>query len=321
MEKVNNRIKFFHKSSGNRRKIVRTIWLTIIATVMSVFFLAGCEKKEETEAMVSQTDEINVSACDEMPSAVEEDKISEEIHADSNEEKLAVEENSLLDEEILAIEEASLEIQSQLQAALTQEDMNVLSGQDYQLWDDELNSLWSRFCDNASDDFKTTVLDEQRTWIEDKEDKVELAGAEYEEGSIRSLIKNKTASDITRIRCYELAGYLAEVTGQKFGLEVPRPKVLEFADRYGTDTIYSKLTMEDAEGNNYTATIGIYRLTTFEGKAVMQNDDVYEFEDEIFGVKGIIRILDDCSRATFEITESEWNLVNAGDVFEFPERR
>ena len=53
----------------------------------------------------------------------------------------------------------------------------------------------------------------------------------------------------------------------------------------------------------------------------MQNDGTYEFEDNVLGVKGIIRVLDDSSGATFEITESDWALVNAGDVFEFSERR
>lgn len=139
---------------------------------------------------------------------------------------------------------------------------------------------------------------------------------------MRPLIENTTASRLTRIRCYELAGYLANATGQKFDLEVPESVVFDFIDWRGTtDTVYSELTMWETEGSSYTAVILLYQLTTFEGKAVMQNDYAYEFEDETSGVKGIIRVLDGNSWATFEIIESDSSLVNTGDVFEFPERR
>lgn len=93
---------------------------------MSVSFLAGCAKKEENASMVSQIDETN------------------------NKEEIPEESYMNLNEEILAVEESSLEIQKQLQAASTQAEMNMISGQYCQLWDAELNSLWSRLNDNAA---------------------------------------------------------------------------------------------------------------------------------------------------------------------------
>ena len=281
-------------------------FMLTVAIIISC--LAGCVEKEEIKSTVFQADEIDIHEGDEIAPATENETISEENHTNLN-------------AEILAIEEASLEIQDQLQSSSTQTDMNIISGQAYQLWDDELNSLWQRFSDSASENLKSTVLEEQRNWIKYKETEVKLAGAQYEGGSIQQLIENTKATELTRIRCYEVTEYLAQATGQNFDLEVPRIEELDFVDRQGTDDIYSELNIEETDRNNYTVTIGIYRLVTFEGKAIMQNDGTYEFEDNVLGVKGIIRVLDDSSGATFEITESDWALVNAGDVFEFPERR
>lgn len=290
----------------------------MLMLMMTVFLFTGCVAKEEAESLVSQNDEINVTEnvekettgteVGETKTTTENEKISEESPAD-------------LTEEILAVEEASLELQNQLQMASTQMDMNVASGQIYQLWDDELNSLWARFNEAASEECKATVLAAQRNWIKEKEDKIKFARVQYEDGSMQAFIENTTASELTRIRCYELAGYLAEATGQDFELEVPKQEVLDFVDRQGTADIYSELIMERTAGNNCTATILLYRLTTLDGNAIMQNDDVYEFEDETLGIKGIIRVLDGGSWATFEITETEWSLVNVGDVFEFQERK
>ncbi|MGN0341888.1 MAG: lysozyme inhibitor LprI family protein [Roseburia sp.] len=287
----------------------------LMTAVLSIAFVIGCGKNEETGVTDSKIDEINVAEMDEIaPNSSEEqtsgDSLeSEEIFADLN-------------EEMSAIEAESLEIQNELQDATTQSDMNILSAQDYQLWDDELNSLWSRFMEVASEDFKATVQDEQKNWIKEKEEKIELAGAQFEGGSMQPFIENTKASELTRIRCYEIAGYLAEATGQSLDLEVPTLLVLDFVDRQGTmDTVYSELTVEEAEENRYPTTISIYRLTTFDGNSVLQSDGVYEFEDETLGVRGIIRVIDGGSGAIFEITESDWDLVNVGDVFEFPEVR
>ena len=108
--------------------------------------------------------------------------------------------------------------------------MNLIGGQECQLWNDELNSLWKRFNDSASENLKSTVLEEQRNWIKYRETEVKLAGVEHEGGTIQQQIENTKATELTRIRCYEVAEYLAQATGQNFDLEVPRIEELDFMD-------------------------------------------------------------------------------------------
>lgn len=287
--------------------------------------VAGCAKEDEADVIKEESREDLAGEMDADLTKEENDDLTEGIDDHLIEEvkdDLTEKTGADLEKEILAIEAEALTIQNKLQEAATQTDMNLISEEDYLLWDDELNSLWSRFSEAAPEDFKAVILEEQRAWIKNKEKEIEFAGSECEGGSIQPLIRNTKASELTRIRCYEMAGYLAEVTGQSFDLVIPEQAALDFVDRQGTtDTVYSELILEKPEGNDYSATIELYRLTTLEGKAVMQNDNVYEFQDEAFGVKGMIRVLDGGAWATFEITESDGNIVNAGDVFEFPERR
>lgn len=96
---------------------------------------------------------------------------------------------------------------------------------------------------------------------------------------------------------------------------------LEFVDRQGTSDVFSDLTIQQTDGINYLVSIGIFRLTNFKGKAVMQDALTYEFEDENLRVKGTIRLLNNSTKAIFEVTESDWEYVKAGDVFQFPKRK
>ena len=52
--------------------------------------------------------------------------------------------------------------------------MNQLTAQWYWLWDDELNSLWSRLSEELDAETKAKVLDEQRAWIKRKEENVKV---------------------------------------------------------------------------------------------------------------------------------------------------
>lgn len=102
--------------------------------------------------------------------------------------------------------------------------------------------------------------------------------------------------------------------------DLSEAKQIEFVDRQGTPDIYSELTLDQVEGEDFLASIGLYRLTTFDGKAVRIDDNLFEFEDDTVDVKGLIRITDDGEGATFEVTESTWNYVHEGDIFYFLER-
>ena len=87
---------------------------------------------------------------------------------------------------------------------LTQLKMNEKSQELYELWDGALNDLWSKVKKNSSEEEFSKLLDEQRTWIAQKEKSVEKAGEEFKGGSLYALIVNMEAAEITEERVYEL---------------------------------------------------------------------------------------------------------------------
>ena len=89
-----------------------------------------------------------------------------------------------------------------------------------------------------------------------------------------------------------------------------------YVDRQGTDTVYSSLTLTpDRDG--YFVEMGIYRLTTFYGTA-KEADGVLYYTDNDLAVQGII--LREKGGAVFEVTESDWEPVQKGERWAFPER-
>ncbi len=94
--------------------------------------------------------------------------------------------------------------------ALNQIEMNDISRQIYEAWDNSLNYIWSLIKENLSEEEYEKLLNEQRSWIEEKEQKVKEAGAECEGGSMQPLLENGKAAELTRERAYELVEYLSE---------------------------------------------------------------------------------------------------------------
>lgn len=90
-----------------------------------------------------------------------------------------------------------------------------------------------------------------------------------------------------------------------------------YVDRQGTSEIYSNLNLTYLEDESYQATIGLYRLTELEGVAKVDGETL-SFKDDGMQVKGIISIQD--NKAVLTITESDFEYINPGDVFEFPEK-
>ena len=114
-----------------------------------------------------------------------------------------------IDTELSQVEEKEQELDAKLQAGdLTQMDMNQTSYEIYKLWDDELNSIWARLKTTLPEDEMAKLTTQQKQWISDKEKAVKEAGAECEGGSIQPCIENDKASELTKKRVYELAGYL-----------------------------------------------------------------------------------------------------------------
>ncbi len=87
---------------------------------------------------------------------------------------------------------------------LTQAEMNEKSEELYALWDSALNTLWSELKANLSEKDFQKLLDEQRTWIDEKEAAVKKAGDEVDGGTAYPLVVNMTAATITEERVYEL---------------------------------------------------------------------------------------------------------------------
>lgn len=131
---------------------------------------------------------------------------------------LPTEENNgeSIQDEIARIEQQSREHNDIDSSNMSQMDMNIHSAQWYQLWDDELNSLWSRLSDELDAETKAKVLEEQRAWIKTKEVNVKAAGEEALGGSLQPLLESDMAARMTRARVYVLAGYLADVRNEEF---------------------------------------------------------------------------------------------------------
>ena len=92
--------------------------------------------------------------------------------------------------------------------AMSQYDMNVKSQELYELWDDALNYLWGEIRNVLPAAEFEKLLDEQLTWIEDKEKAVEEAGKEVEGGSMYPLVVNSVAAEITEERVYDFVELL-----------------------------------------------------------------------------------------------------------------
>ncbi len=109
--------------------------------------------------------------------------------------------------EIAATEEQAAELNAELQKAATQADMNEISGQLYQVWDDTLNVIWGIMKTNLNPELMDQLTVEERTWITGKEAAVKAAGDEYKGGSLQSMVMNSKAAELTRERAYALAEY------------------------------------------------------------------------------------------------------------------
>lgn len=114
-----------------------------------------------------------------------------------------------IESELQKIEEKAATMQEDLSSGeLTQQEMNTLSLQLYQLWDNELNSIWSRLKETLDEDTMANLTQEERDWIKTKDSAVEEAGKDAEGGSLQPLLENDEAAELTRDRVYELVEYL-----------------------------------------------------------------------------------------------------------------
>lgn len=104
-----------------------------------------------------------------------------------------------------ATEEWALTVRASLENdTLNQTDMNIKSKELYDIWDAALNSLWAEVKERSSEEEFQNLLDEQRAWIEEKEQAVKAAGENVAGGSMQGMVMNLKAAEMTEERVYEL---------------------------------------------------------------------------------------------------------------------
>ncbi len=139
-------------------------------------------------------------------------------------------EDESIQDEIAKVEVKSCEYENADWSSMGQQEMNQLTAQWYQLWDDELNSLCSRLSYELNAETKAKMLDEQRAWIKRKEENVKGSGAMAFGGSLQPQLENLTAKEMTRARAYILAGYLADVRNESFTIPSEVQESIDLAD-------------------------------------------------------------------------------------------
>ena len=184
----------------------------ILALIMAMAFITvGCGNEKEKIVHVLPATETTETIIE---SAVDTEVIETLINETESETVVQSETTNQLSKEdlssyIRSIEEQSDAIKYYLEnEAMSQYDLNVKSQELYELWDGALNYLWGEIRNVLpAADFEK-LLDEQLTWIADKEKAVEEAGKEVEGGSMYPLVVNGEAAAITEERVYDFVELL-----------------------------------------------------------------------------------------------------------------
>lgn len=169
-----------------------------IIAIMTALCLTGCAEKGTVQKEETTFQES-------IPEIVIEESIVQD-DTESSENKTEFDVQRALED----AESKATELQKKLQedASLTQTDMNMLSYEIYQIWDDVLNELWNTLKLTLDQEKMDNLLEEQRAWIVTKEEEVKQAAEAVSGGSLAPLVSNQKAAELTRTRVYELASYL-----------------------------------------------------------------------------------------------------------------
>lgn len=110
-----------------------------------------------------------------------------------------------LKENLTFMEDWSASIENSLRNdSLTQMELNEKTKELYDLWDSVLNNVWNVLKRIQDEEAMSALIVEEREWIALKEQSVAEAGAEYEGGTMQSMIMNEKAAEMTKARVYEL---------------------------------------------------------------------------------------------------------------------
>ena len=95
-----------------------------------------------------------------------------------------------------------------LQKAMTQSDMNVESGNVYEMWDKLLNEIYQYIKSVMPYEKFSRLQKDERNWIKEKDSKIVQAAKEWEGGSGSPMAQNYAGLEATKERCYYLISLL-----------------------------------------------------------------------------------------------------------------
>ncbi len=90
------------------------------------------------------------------------------------------------------------------QANLNQVEMNQISCDRYQVWDKQLNDLWTYLKQTLPKNEMKTLTQKQKKWIKQKEDYAKKEASDWEGGSMQTMIYCGALTKQTRERVVEL---------------------------------------------------------------------------------------------------------------------
>ena len=203
----------------------KIIVLTLIGCI--IFSIVGCQnidsvQTETADPSQTQTNEIATETTQDA-SAVQATEIQETAAqtttTQETEEQTTTTQTTAISDEIATVEAAYQEILSRDASEYTQGDMNAECYEEYKLWDDELNNLWRQIESTLDESAYASILDEQSKWLERKKLHVRACGSMAAGGSMQPMLESSGASEMTRVRCYQLAKVLADAVGEQFSTE------------------------------------------------------------------------------------------------------
>ena len=244
-----NQLDFSTTEWGEEQEITGTI--TLDSDVVTVMFSAPW-----SDTWFKDVNEYQYYKLSDSQSQSTENEHTETIAGENDEAEV-----ESIQDEIARVEEQSREIENADWGSMGQQQMNQLSAQWYQLWDDELNSLWSRLSKELDAETKAKVLTEQRAWIKQKEGNVTAAGLQALGGTLQPLLESTTAYEMTRARVYILAGYLADVRNESFTISLELQESIDAANP-SLDEVFAKIEGQWIFDESRGACVGIERTET-----------------------------------------------------------
>ena len=231
--------------------------ITILWSIIFILFCSACgAKTDKIQFSISEQPQPAENQHTEAVNDAEQGRDTED-GSDIKE----ISETESIQDELAKVEVMSCEYENADWGSMGQQEMNQLTAQCYQLWDDELNSLWRRLSEELDGETKAKVLDEQRAWIKRKEENIRGAGAAAFGGSLQPQLENSTAEEMTRARAYILAGYLADVRNEPFTIPPAIQESIDLADP-GLNDVFEKFEGQWIFDEDRGACVGVERTET-----------------------------------------------------------